>query len=140
MNVEKVLYWMVFLISVTTIITGVVQLFAPAFILGLLSAEITATTRQCFATVGMFMFIIGGLLLQVLLSRQVVAPVYLWAGLQKIGAFIAVGLGVLNHVFGSQAMLVAGFDLISGIVVFLYIRRVSSFSDVPVPAGERSLT
>ena len=113
MNFEKLLYWVLVLISVTTVVSGIVQIFAPAFILGMVGAEITAATRQCFATIGMFMFLFGGMLLQVLLSRQMVRPVFLWAGLQKIGAFIAVGIGVMNHVFGATAMLVACFDLLS---------------------------
>src|SRR5579859_3966538 len=120
MNFEKLLYWLLVLISISTLISGIVQIIAPAFILGLISAEITAATKQCFATIGMFMFLFGGMLLQVLLARQMVAPVFLWAGLQKIGAFIAVGIGVMNHVFGPAAMLVACFDLLSGILIFVY--------------------
>ena len=138
MNLEKILYWMLVLISVTTLISGIVQIFAPAFILGLISAEITAATRQCFATVGMFMFLFGGMLLQVLLSRQMVTPVFLWAGLQKVGAFVAVGLGVMNHVFGPKAMLVACFDLISGILVFVYMKLAASRTTAQFPAAQRS--
>ena len=138
-NSEKLLYWVLVVISITTLISGIVQIFAPAFILDLISAEITAATRQCFATVGMFMFLFGGMLLQVLVSRQMVSPVFLWSGLQKIGAFIAVGLGVVNHVFGSKAMLVASFDLLSGILVFLYMRVTSSSASSPLHAAERSL-
>jgi len=140
MNVQKLLYWVLVLISVTTLVSGIVQIFAPAFILGLISAEITAATRQCFATVGMFMFLFGGMLLQVLLSKQMIAPVFLWAGLQKVGAFIAVGIGVMNHVFGPMAMLVACFDLLSGILVFVYMKLASSSTTAPMPAAQRSLT
>jgi hypothetical protein len=68
MKIEKTLYWILVLISVTTIISGIVQMFIPAFILGLISAETAATTRQCFPTVGMFMFFFGGLRLHILLS------------------------------------------------------------------------
>ncbi len=140
MNFEKLLYWVLVLISVTTLVSGIVQIFAPAFILGLVGAEVTAATRQCFATVGMFMFLFGGMLLQVLISRQTVAPVFLWAGLQKVGAFIAVGIGVLNHVFSPQAMLVASFDLLSGILVFVYMKLASSPASAELPTPQRSLT
>ena len=140
MKFEKLLYWVLVLISVTTVVSGIVQIFAPAFILGMVGAEITAATRQCFATVGMFMFLFGGMLLQVLLSRQVVRPVFLWAGLQKIGAFIAVGIGVKNHVFSSQAMLVACFDLLSGILIFVYMKLAASPTSAQLPAAQRSLT
>jgi len=140
MNFEKLLYWVLVLISVTTVVSGIVQIFAPAFILGMVGAEITAATRQCFATIGMFMFLFGGMLLQVLLSRQMVRPVFLWAGLQKIGAFIAVGIGVMNHVFGATAMLVACFDLLSGILIFVYMKLAASPTSAQLPAAQRSLT
>lgn len=139
MNFEKLLYWLLVLISVTTLISGLVQIIAPAFILGLISAEITAATKQCFATVGMFMFLFGGMLLQVLLSRQMLAPVFLWAGLQKIGAFVAVGIGVMNHVFGPAAMLVAGFDLLSGILIFVYMKVAATANTAPLRTAERTL-
>lgn len=139
MNFEKLLYWLLVLISLTTIVSGVVQIFAPGFILGMVGAEITAATRQCFATIGMFMFLFGGMLLQVLLSRQMVAPVFLWAGLQKLGAFVAVAIGVMNHVFSPAAMLVASFDLLSGILIFVYM-RVATPAAANLPAVQRSLS
>ena len=139
MNFEKLLYWLLVLISIATLVSGIVQIFAPAFILALISAEITAATKQCFATVGMFMFLFGGMLLQVLLMRQMLAPVFLWTGLQKVGAFIAVGIGVLNHVFGPTAMLVACFDLLSGILIFVYMKLASTANTAPLPAAERTL-
>jgi len=139
MNFEKLLYWVLVLISVSTLISGIVQIFAPAFILGLISAEITAATKQCFATIGMFMFLFGGMLLQVLLSRQMVAPVFVWAGLQKVGAFIAVGIGVMDHVFGPTAMLVASFDLLSGILIFVYMKVAATANAAPLRAAERTL-
>src|SRR5438477_751561 len=116
MNFEKLLYWLLVLISVSTLISGLVQIFAPGFILGLIGAEITPATRQCFGTIGMFMALFGGLLLHGLITRQMLTPVFFWAGLQKIGAFVAVAIGVANHVFSPMAMLVAGFDLLSGIL------------------------
>jgi len=140
MNFEKLLYWILVLISVTTVVSGIVQIFAPAFILGLVGAEITAATRQCFATVGMFMFLFGGMLLQVLLSRQMIAPVFLWSGLQKIGAFVAVGIGVMNHVFSLGAMLVACFDLLSGILIFTYMKLAATPTAAPLPAPQRTLS
>ena len=140
MNFEKLLYWLLVLISIATIVSGIVQIFAPGFILGMVGAEITAATRQCFATIGMFMFLFGGMMLQVLLSRQMIAPVFLWAGLQKIGAFVAVGIGVMNHVFSPMALLVASFDLLSGILVFVYMRVASNPAASELPAAQRSLS
>jgi len=130
MNLHKTLFWLLHwllvLISISTVVSGIVQIFAPSFILGLISAEVTPATKQCFGTIGMFMFLFGGLLLQVLLSRQVVEPVFVWAGLQKVGAFIAVGLGVFHEVFGPKALIVAGFDLLSGILIFIYMKLAAS--------------
>jgi len=140
MKFEKLLYWILVLISVTTVVSGIVQIFAPAFILGLVGAEITAATKQCFATVGMFMFLFGGIMLQVLVSRQMIAPVYLWAGLQKVGAFVAVGIGVMNHAFAPAAMLVACFDLLSGILIFTYMKLAATPSTAPLPAAERTVS
>ena len=130
MNLHKTLFWLLHwllvLISISTVVSGIVQIFAPSFMLGLISAEVTPATKQCFGTIGMFMFLFGGLLLQVLLSRQVVEPVFVWAGLQKVGAFIAVGLGVFHEVFGPKALIVAGFDLLSGILIFIYMKLAAS--------------
>lgn len=139
MNVEKLLCWILVLISVTTLVSGIVQMVVPAFILGMVGAEITAATRQCFAIVGMFMFLFGGMLLQVLISRQMITPVFLWAGLQKIGAFVAVGIGVMNHVFSPAAMLVASFDLLSGILIFAYM-KVAAGNVAELPAAQGSLS
>ncbi len=139
MNFEKLLYWLLVLISVATLISGVVQIFAPALILAMISAEITNATRQCFATIGMFMFLFGGMLLQVLLTRRMLAPVFLWAGLQKIGAFVAVAIGVMNHVFSAQAMLVASFDLLSGILIFAYMKVAAAPAAAPLPSVQRTL-
>jgi hypothetical protein len=140
MNFEKLLYWVLVLISATTLVSGIVQIFAPAVILGMVGSEITPATRQCFATIGMFMFLFGGMLLQVLLSRQVIAPVFLWAGLQKIGAFVAVAIGVMNHVFSPMALTVAGFDLLSGILVFAYMKIASNPVSTQLPSAQRSLS
>ena len=130
MNVQKsllwLLRWLLVIISISTLVSGIVQMFAPGFILGLISAEITPATKQCFGTIGMFMALFGGMLLQVLLSREMVAPVFLWAGLQKIGAFIAVGIGVFHEIFGPRSLIVAGFDLLSGVLIFVYLKLASN--------------
>lgn len=140
MNFEKLLYWVLVLISVATLISGLVQIFAPGFILGMIAAEITPATRQCFATIGMFMALFGGMLLQVLLTRQMVPPVFLWAGLQKIGAFVAVVIGVMNHIFSPLALAIASFDLLSGILVFVYMKIAAAPQGVAVGASQRSLS
>jgi hypothetical protein len=123
--VQKKLYWLLVIISVATLISGIVQLLAPQFILRLISAEVTGTTEQCFGIVGMFMALFGGMLLEVLISKQPVKPVYLWAGLQKIGASAAVSIGVLRHLFSPLALGIASFDLLSGILIFVYLTMIA---------------
>ncbi len=125
MNLQRLLYWALVLISLTTFVSGIVQIFVPAFILDLIAAEVTPTSKQCFATIGMFMALFGGMLLQVLLSGDLAIPVFLWAGLQKFGAFVAVAIGVAHNVFSPFAMFVACFDLISGILIFAYMKVAS---------------
>ena len=92
--------------------------------LPLLSAESTPTSRHFFGIVGMFMVLFGGMLWQALV-RQPTPPVpVFWAGLQKLGASAAVGLGVYNGIFSALALAVAGFDLLSGIAIFIYWRAI----------------
>jgi hypothetical protein len=111
-------------IAAITVVTGLAQILVPGFILGLLSAESTDTTRHLFATVGMFMVLFGGLFLQALLDRGEHPMVVLWASLQKVGASAAVAIGVAGGVFAGVALLVAGFDLLSGVLGLTLWNRV----------------
>jgi hypothetical protein len=111
-------------IGALTVVSGAVQLVAPGFVLGLLSAETSATAEHLFATVGMFMVVVGGLLVHALLSSTLPAYVLLWAGAQKFGAFALVGAGVLRDVFAPLALLVALFDLATaGVCVAMWWRE-----------------
>ncbi|ASN22396.1 hypothetical protein CGK93_07140 [Arthrobacter sp. YN] len=113
-------------IAVITVLTGAVQVPFGGQVLQLIGADSTPETRQLFGTVGMFMVVVGGLLLHTLLNAVPSPEVVLWSGLQKTGAFGAVGIGVLNGVFAPVALLVAFFDLATGIVLFIYWRRLSA--------------
>jgi hypothetical protein len=95
-------------------------------VLELIGAESTPGMRQLFGTVGMFMVVVGGLLLHTLLNAMPSPEVVLWSGLQKAGAFGAVGIGVLNGVFSPVALLVAFFDLATAVLLFVYWRRISA--------------
>ena len=112
-------------IAAITVLTGAAQLPFGGPILQLLGSEDTATTRQLFGTVGMFMVVVGGLLLHTLLNAASSPEVVLWSGLQKAGAFGAVGIGVLNGVFSPIALLVAFFDLATAVLLVVYWRRIS---------------
>jgi hypothetical protein len=117
-------------IGLVTVLTGATQVVAPGVVLRPLGAEVSPATGQLFATVGMFMVIIGGLLTQTLLSHQLLghrpsAVVVGWSALQKLGASIAVPIGVARGVFGTIAVGVALFDLVTAVLLVVYWRRVS---------------
>ncbi|MFJ4262959.1 hypothetical protein ACIPY0_09880 [Paenarthrobacter nicotinovorans] len=118
-----------------TVLSGAVQVPFGGPILGLLGAEDTATSRQLFGTVGMFMVVVGGLLLHSLLSGAPSPLVVLWSTLQKAGAFGAVGIGVLNGVFAPVALGVAFFDLATAVLLFIYWRRIRIPATAPGLAG-----
>jgi hypothetical protein len=111
------------LISVATVVSGGAQMVAPGFVLKQLDASGSDTDRHLFATIGMFMAVVGGLLFQDLVRREDDPTVLLWAGLQKLGAAGAVVVGVNRRVFASRALAVAGFDAVSGVGCLAYRRR-----------------
>ncbi|WP_314325208.1 hypothetical protein [Paenarthrobacter ilicis] len=113
-------------IAAITVLTGASQIpFGGAF-LQLLGADNTPGTRQLFGTVGMFMVVVGGLLLHTLLTTGSAPVTVLWCGVQKAGAFAAVGIGVLTGVFAPIALLVAFFDLATAVLLFIYWRRTTT--------------
>ncbi|HWX56069.1 MAG TPA: patatin [Verrucomicrobiae bacterium] len=120
MNPPKVLYWLVWIIAVSTLISGLVQMIDPAFVLRLVRAETTSTTKHFFAIVGMFMTLFGGMLLHALYAPAQQSVAVFWAGLQKFGASIAVALGVERNLFAVVALGIAAFDFASGILVLWY--------------------
>ena len=115
------LWWLLFVISVLTIVSGLVQLLAPGFVLGMLSAEATPASKHFFGIVGMFMALFGGMTVNALLSTVEQRIVFYWAGAQKFGACVAVTLSVLNGIFSPLALLVAGFDLSTAVVIVVYL-------------------
>lgn len=118
------LYWVLAAIAAMTVVSGAAQAAAPGFILGPLKAESTAASRHFFGIVGMFMVLFGGLMLHALLGRRDQPVAVFWAGLQKLGAFAAVGLGVLHGIFSPLAWGVAVLDLVSGILALWYWGRI----------------
>lgn len=118
---ERGLRGLLVAISIATVVSGAVQLLAPSFVLGVLRAESTPTSRHFFGIVGMFMVLFGGLLLQGLAKPKENPAAFTWAGAQKLGAWAAVTLGVVRGLFSPLALLVAGFDLVSGLLIFGYV-------------------
>jgi len=121
MKNRGILYWLVLAIALATLISGIVQLLNPGFVLRIVSAEETPATRHFFGIVGMFMALFGGMLAHALLRAERQTIILIWTGLQKIGASAAVGLGVNHQIFSSRALLISAFDLLSGILIFVYL-------------------
>ncbi len=111
-------------ISALTVVSGAVQALAPRRLLRSLMVEDDATTRHLFGTIGMFMVIVGGGLLNALLRPGRDPVIVFWAAAQKIGAFLAVGIGVRRRIFSPLALGVAFFDLLSGLLAAAYWRRI----------------
>jgi hypothetical protein len=117
---QGLLYWLILAISAITVVTGLVQIVAPAFVLGLVGVNQDTTSEQLFATVGMFMTLFGAMLFQALRGASNQQVAVFWAAMQKFGASVAVFTGVQRHVFSKVAILVAAFDGLSGVLIFWY--------------------
>ncbi len=107
-------------IAAITVLSGLLQMVRPQWVLALVGGDIAPASNHFFAIVGMFMVLFGAMLWQALAAeRPQPIPVF-WCGLQKLGATAAVGLGVSRDLFSWLALGVAGFDLFSGILILLY--------------------
>jgi uncharacterized protein YjeT (DUF2065 family) len=123
---KKNLTLIVIAISVITIISGLTQVFMPATVLKVIGADITASTRHLFGIVGMFMALFGGMLIHSIYSAHTSKVVVFWCAMQKLGAFVAVTLGVINGLFSWMALSVSIFDLFSGLLFLYYIKTLPS--------------
>jgi len=124
MKPRDLLDWVVAAIAVITVVSGLTQMLAPRFVLNVVGGEITSASEHFFGIVGMFMLLFGGALLHEVFSPSLQPIVALWAGLQKIGAVAGVGLGVSRGIFSPLALLVAGFDFVSALIIFWYWLRI----------------
>jgi hypothetical protein len=123
---HDLLFWLVLAIAAITLVTGCVQILWPAPILALLSAEQSAASLHFFGLVGMFMALFGGALLHALLGGGPDRVVLLWAGLQKFAAVAGVAIGVLHGIFAALALVVTGFDFVSGVLILAYLGRLGT--------------
>lgn len=120
---KKYIRLIILLISVATLFSGAMQVIAPAFVLNFVGAEIDTGTKQLFATIGMFMFLFGGMMIHALYHEDNNRVAVIWSGLQKLGASAAVFIGIFNGVFIPIAAGVALFDLLSALLFFYYLRK-----------------
>ena len=108
-------------IGIVTVISGLGQLFAPEMVLTLIGGDTAPAAAQGFATVGMFMVVTGAMLVQDLWRRSGEPTVPFWIGVQKVAAAALVGLGVMRGLFAPLALGVAAFDLVSGVLAFVFV-------------------
>ena len=112
------------LIAAVSVASGAVQLVAPRLVLRLIGGDTSPSAAHFFGIVGMFMVLFGGLLWQALRAPRPMPVPLFWAGLQKLGASAAVGLGVSRGLFSALALGVAGFDLLSAALALWYWNAV----------------
>jgi hypothetical protein len=110
-------------IGIVTVISGLGQLLAPGMVLTVIGGDTAPAVRQGFATVGMFMVVTGAMLCQHIWRRSAEPTVPFWIGVQKVAAAALVGLGVGRGLFAPLALGVAVFDLVSGLLVFVFVAR-----------------
>ena len=121
---KKYLNLIVIAISIATILSGLLQLVSPETVLTFIKGDITPASSHFFAIVGMFMTLFGGLMLHSIYSPIPQKPAIFWCAMQKLGAFVAVGLGIFHGIFAPIAGAVALFDLVSGIIFLYYLKAM----------------
>ena len=112
------------IIGAITVASGLGQLLAPGFVLTIIGGDTAPAAAQGFATVGMFMVVTGAMLMQDLWRRSGQPTVPFWIGVQKVAAAALVSLGVSRGLFAPLALGVAAFDLVSGVLAFVFVARI----------------
>lgn len=113
-------------IAAVTLATGAAQLVAGSVLLGLIAQAPTPLAVHLFQTVGMFMAITGAMFLRALLTRSREGAVPFWIMVQKFAASLLVGWAWLKGDFVALSLFVAGFDALTGLLVFLFWRRLEA--------------
>lgn len=109
------------LIAALTVVSGLLQMVRPQWVLAVVGGESTPTGNHFFAIVGMFMVLFGGLMWQALAAEHPRRMPLLWCGLQKLGATFAVWIGFSRELFNWLALAVASFDFVSCALIFMFI-------------------
>jgi hypothetical protein len=113
-------------IGALTVLAGAVQAFAPGFIAALIGAGSEPGTLQFAATVGMFMVLFGGMLLQATNEGPEARALVGWCAVQKLGASLAVTIGVVHGALGWFALMVAFQDFVSCFLLIGYFGKLGS--------------
>jgi hypothetical protein len=117
---------LILVISLCTMVAGLLQTVNPGMVLHLVEADASQFPSHLFATIGMFMLLFGGLAVHSLYSAYPDHVALFWCALQKAGAAIAVIIGMMKGVFGHMAGFVAAFDCLSAVLFFLYLAQSRS--------------
>lgn len=135
---KKNLPILIAIISILTLISGIVQMVAPGFVLGIVGASRTATSQYFFALVGMFMVLFGGLMLATIYQATVNRVAVVFCALQKLGACVAVTIGFSHGLFALPALGIALFDGCSGLLFFYYLKTLNYQAADTALSGPRS--
>jgi hypothetical protein len=111
-------------IAAITVLTGLTQLVAPAWVLGFIASDRSALGAHFFATVGMFMIITGAMFLQSLLGHSTERAISFWIGVQKAAGSALVAWAVLRGLLAPIAYAVAAFDGVTAVLTFAFWRRL----------------
>lgn len=115
---------LLYAIGLITCLTGILQCAFPGVFLRLLAtAPAQVMAAHVFGIVGMFMLLFGGMLVHALVRRELSDTVLLWSALQKLGASVAVSVGVMRGIFLPIALLVVSFDFASGVLMMTLVKR-----------------
>jgi len=121
---KKYLKLIVLLVSLITLMSGLIQLIKPGFVMKIIGVESSQTSMFFFAIVGMFMALFGGLMIHAIYSSRPQSAAVFWGVLQKAGAFTFLSTGIVMGIFNFLASGVAVFDLFCAIVYFMYLRQL----------------
>ena len=111
-------------IAAITVLSGAAQLIVPTVTLSFIAKPAEPLSPQLFATVGMFMVITGALFFESLWNRSGEGAIPFWIGVQKLAAAALVTFGWTKGVLVGLAVGVAAFDFVSGVLCFVFWRRL----------------
>jgi hypothetical protein len=122
---DSLLRVLLVIIAAITVLSGLLLLVASDWTLHLIATDQTALTAHFFATIGMFMVITGALFLQTLLTRSREPAIPFWIGMQKAASAVLMAWAVLRGLLFPLAWLVAAFDAVTAVLVFVFWRRLA---------------